>query len=239
MANKELPNLKDVSRVPEELLPVVYWWQDKGPKTVAWVLGLVFIAGAVLFWSEQRKASNNNAVTALALASQPEDFEALVSQGGKIASLARLDLAHGLYNAGDYSSALSAYDAVLAELSDPALVDIAKVGRACALEALGRLDEAQTAIESMDAELTQASRPHYLTSEILFAKARILCQKGDKSAAKAALHPLLNANKDSPLAKYTPQAERLRQLIDAYQAPAATPHAALAAPEQKVTEKTK
>lgn len=216
MANKELPTLNDVSRIPEELIPVVQWWQDKGPKTAAIAGAVIAVAAAILFYGASRQATQNDAVTALNLAAEAADYEAIVNSGAEAAPMGQLPLARGLYNAGDYGKALAAYDAALDDLDEPAFRDVAALGRACTLEALGRFDEALAAVEALEQTFPAEGPVHFLTSETLLAKARILCQKGDKAAAKAALKPLLEAAEGSVLAKYTPQAERTAKIIDAY-----------------------
>lgn len=248
MSNKDLPTLKDVSRVPEELLPVLRWWQDKGPKTLAYVAGVLVVAGALVFWFEQRKAGRASAVAALATASQAEDYEAIVALGTPATDVARLDLARSLYGAGDYEGALAAYEAVLGALKDPALKDIAAVGRVCSLEALGRLDEAMKDVLALEPEFAKSAAPHYLLPELLLAKARLLCQQGDKAAAKQALAPMLTAAEGTPLAKHKAQAERTVSIIEAYVkkslfdkaaevAPAPAPAAKEAAPATPAPEK--
>ncbi len=216
MSNKDLPRLKEVSNIPEELLPVWHWWQDRGPKTLAYVAGALIVAGAIVFWYEQGKSARAGAVVALNQAAQTEDYEAIVSTQTPITEVARLDLAKSLYEAEDYEGALTSYDVVLATLDDVALRDIAAVGRICALEALGRLDEAMTDVTALEGAFAQAQQPHYLQGALICAKARILCQQGNKDAAKQALAPLLTAADDTPLANYKEQAERTAKMIDAY-----------------------
>lgn len=216
MAKKNLPNLKDVSRIPEELLPVVYWWQDHGMKVLAYVVGIVLVAGAIYFWVEQRKASKSEALATLALSYPSVEFDALASSGGDAAPLAQLDQARSFYNAADYEGALALYDKVLKTLKGEPLEGIAQVGRICALEALGRLDEALDATNALEPVYSQAKPVHFLTAEVLFAKARILCQKGNKPEAKNALKPILDAPEASALAKYKPKAEQLIKIIDSY-----------------------
>ena len=230
MAKKELPTLKDVSRIPEELLPVVNWWQDHGPRTLGWVAAAVVVCAAAYFWHANQAAADANAVVALANAAQTADFEAVAALDAEASPLARLDLAHSLYAAGDYENALGVYEASLAELDDPAVRDIAAVGRVCALEALGRLDEALASAAELEAAFAKSATTHYLTSELILAKARILCQQGDKAAAQEALGPLLNAAEGSALAKYKPQAERTAQIIAAYEKKSLFDQAAEAAP---------
>ena len=216
MAKTDLPNIQDVSRVPDELLPVLHWWQDKGPKTLAIVGAAVLAAALVLYAVRRREATTDEALLALSIASQAEDFEAIATDGGKVAPIARLDQARALYAAGDYEGALAVYETAMKEIDDPALADIAKMGHVCALEALGRLEEALAEVTALEGAFAASTTPHYLAAEALFAHARILCQQGDKAAAKAVLAPVLTAAEGTALAKYTPQAERLVKMIDAY-----------------------
>ena len=220
MAKKEIPTLKDVARVPEELQPVVAWWQDHGPRTLAWAVAALAVCVGLYVWHGTDQAQDAAAAVALAQASDVEGFEGVVAMGTEAAPLARLALANALYTAGDAEGALAAYDASLAELDDPAVRDIAAVGRVCALEALGRLDAALAEAGALEAAFgADPARPHYLTPALTLAKARLLCQKGDKAAGKAALAPLLDAPEGSPLAAYKAQAERTVKMIDAYAGP--------------------
>ena len=235
MANKNLPNLKDVSRVPEELLPVVYWWQDHGMKVLAYVVGIVLVAGAIYFWTEQRKANKSEALATLALSYPPAEFDALASSGGDAAPLAQLDQARSFYSAADYEGALQVYDKALKTLKGKPLEGVAQVGRICSLEALGRLDEALEAVNALEPVYTQAQPVHFLAAEVLCAKARILCQKGNKPEAKLALKPILDAPESSALAKYKPKAELLGKIIDAYAPKSLFEKAAEVAPTQPAT----
>lgn len=217
MSGKNLPNLKDVSRVPEELLPVLHWWQDSGPKTLTYVGVAVAVIAAGYLWFERSRATREGAVEALSVAATVEDYEGVVAMGTDAAPLARLDLARALYAAGDAENALAVYDEVLADMDDPALRDIAVVGRICALEALGRLDDAVVAVTAAEPTILATEKPHYLAAELMLVKARVLCQKGDKTAAIAALAPMLTAADETPFAAYKPQAEHTKAMIEAYQ----------------------
>ena len=216
MSGKNLPNLNDVSRVPEELLPVLHWWQDSGPKTLAYVGAVVAIVAAGYLWVNHNRTTREGAVEALTMAATVEDYESVVAMGTDLAPMAKLDLARGLYTAGEYDNALTVYAEVLSEMDEPALRDIAVVGRICTLEALGRIDEALTAVAEAEPTIIASEKPHYLAAELTLVKARLLCQKGDKAAAKAALDAILTAAEDAPLAAYKPQAERTKAMVEAY-----------------------
>lgn len=214
---KELPNLKDVSRVPEELVPVVQWWQDRGPKTVTIVAVVLAVCGlAVYLWGRAERSADTAAI-ALPASETADAFLRVADLGTDAAPLARLDLARAYYSAGDFEEALKVYDAALDALSgEPALRDIAVVGRVCALEALGRTDEALAAVAEAEPAIIGTEPVHYLAGELILAKARLLCAKGDKPAAKAALALLTGAAETDILGRYKGRAERIVRIIDAY-----------------------
>ena len=216
MSAKNLPNLNDVSRVPEELLPVLHWWQDSGPKTLAYVGAVIAVVAAGYIGVSRARTAREGAVEVLSSAATVEDYESAVALNTPAASFARLDLARSLYATGEYESALAVYDAALADLSDVALRDIAVVGKICTLEALDRVDEALAMVAEAEPTILAAEKTHYLAAELLMAKARLICRKGDKVTAKAVLDPIVTAADDAPLAAYKAQAERTKAIIDAY-----------------------
>lgn len=243
---KELPNLNDVSRIPEELLPVVQWWQERGPKTVTIAACVLAVCALAVFLWDRAERTADTAAIALPAAETAADFEAVADLGSDAAALARLDLARAYFSAGDYEEALQVYDAAQDALDgQPALRDIAVVGRICTLEALNRTDEALAAVAEAEQTILGADPVHYLAGELILAKARLLCAKGDKAAAKAALAPLTDAAEGDPLARYAVRAERTVRIIDAYTGPqslfdqvsAAVPETK-AEPEAAATEPT-
>ncbi len=236
MSKKDLPNLKDVSRIPEELQPVVEWWQTKGPKTVGILAVGIAVVVACVWWWESAKAHDDAAVLAqLAVPNESydlgegevariEQLTQLAAQDSALTTIALLERAKAYYTAAEYEAALADYDTVVADLDDPALKDIAATGRIMTLEALGRIDEALDAIATLEGEFAQSATPHYLASELVCAKARLLAAKGDKGAAKAALAGLLmGADADAKS-----RAEMTMTMIDAYntKAPEVAPAAA-------------
>ena len=216
MAKKELPTLKDVSRIPEELRPVVNWWQDHGTKALTWAIGVLAVCVAAYLWNADNRAADAAAVAALATDAEV-DAQPVIDEGPAASPLLRLTQARSLYYAGDFEGALAVYEEARAALeSDPDLKGVADLGRANALAELGRLDEALSAVNALEPALTEGETPHYLLPDLLFAKANILCKQGDKAAAKEALKPLTDAPVESPLAKYAGRAESLTHIIDAY-----------------------
>ncbi len=234
MAKKDLPNLKDVSRIPEELIPVVQWWQEKGPKTLGYVAAVVIAVLLGTFWYERTQAKQDDAIVAYAtLPQQGQDTESsredtttmIIDSGAKMAPMARLDRAHALYttanSTADFEEALADYDAILATLDDPAVKDIAAFGRICTLEALKQYDAALEALTALEVSL-QETHKHYLSTQITCAKARLLCQKGDKDAAKATLATLLTSDEEA----VKERAEKTLKMIESYD-----PNAVIELPE--------
>ena len=216
MAKKELPTLKDVSRVPEELRPVVLWWQDHGTKALTWGIVVVAVCVAAYLWHADNRAAD--ATAAVALAGEADvDFQPAIEEAPASKPILQLAQARRLLEAGDYEGALTAYNEAREELAEDAdLKAIPEVGRIRALTELGRLDEALSIVNALEPSLTGGETPHYLLPDFLFAKAALLCKQGDKAGAKAALQPLLDAPVESPLAKFTVRAERMTHIIDAY-----------------------
>lgn len=155
MAKKELPTLKDVSRIPEELRPVVNWWQDHGTKALTWAIVAVAACVAAYLWHSDNRA--DDAQAEIALASEREvDLQPIIDEGPAAKPLLQLVQARSLYDAGDYEGALAVYgEAREALADDPDLKVVPEVGRICALTELGRLDEALSAANAIEAVLVE------------------------------------------------------------------------------------
>lgn len=216
MAKKELPTLKDVSRVPEELRPVVLWWQDHGTKALTWGIVVVAVCVAAYLWHADSRATD--AAAAVALAGEAEvDFQPVIDEGPDSKPVLQQVQARSLYLSGNYEGAATAYNEAREVLTaDIDLKAIPEVGRIYTLTEQGRLDEALSIANALEPTLTGGETPHYLLSGFLVAKANLLCKQGDKAGAKAALQPILDAPVESPLAKYTARAELWMQIVDAY-----------------------
>ncbi len=224
MSKKDLPNLKDVSRIPEELQPVVEWWQTKGPRTVGYVGAIILVVVAAFFWWESAEKKEASAVTTyLALPSETGALEEgelsrdtqltqIIEAGAAIAPALLLERAHSRYNAAEYDAALADYDEAIKTVDDPALKDIALVGHIMAQEACQHYDEALAEIAAIEATFAQAATPHFLANEVTLAKARILTAKGDKEAGKRALEALLASTDEAVKAN----AEQTLAIIEAY-----------------------
>ena len=216
MAKKELPTLKDVSRVPEELRPVVIWWQDHGTKALTWGIVVVAVCVAAYLWHADNRAADAKAAVALASPNEV-DVQPVIEAAPASKPLLQLVQAQSLYLSGNYEGAATDYNEAREVLTeDIDLKAIPEVGRIYTLTEQGRLDEALSIANALEPTLTGGETPHYLLSGFLFAKANLLCKQGDKAGAKAALQPILDAPVESPLVKYTARAELWMQIIDAY-----------------------
>ena len=229
MANKDIPNLKDVSRVPEELLPVLHWWQDRGPKTLAYVAVVTVAVGAGLLFYTQRQTKRAEAIVALSGAVQPEDFEGILEKSTSVDDAAGLGLARALFAAGDYEGALAAYGNVEDASPETPFAELAAFGKIATLEALARFDEAEGALAAFESAM-----PDFLKVDATLLKARLQCQKGDKALAKETLQPLLTATEETVQAL----AKRHEQMIDSYVPGSAEVVLPVALPEEVPTAET-
>lgn len=207
MSKKDIPNLKDVSRVPEELIPVIQWWQRNGSKTMTILSVVLGLSALVYYWKDTTEKNQDNAVVTFAQSSTTDDF-AIVADGNKGPAIAaRAAQARGLVNTCEYADALVICDQYLAQAEEPSIKAAFTMTKVHALEGEKRFDEALTTLEAMD--------PSFLDKEALFVKARLLCQKGDKDGAKAILAPLAADEATATRAK------DLINVIDAYGTPLA------------------
>ncbi len=196
-------------KIPEELLPVVEWWETNGKKAI--VVGVVaLIAGiAYLAWTTHQERARTAAAeaTSSALAAwaqcmdDPTSEEATAAiQGlrdsvatftGKGASVVKLTLANALFRRGtaeDYADALAIYDELLATGENlGAYGDIPALGRAHCLEATGKFAEAQAAFDAF----VEANPAAYQTLTAQLGAARCLAQADKKDEAVARLEKLM------------------------------------------------
>ncbi len=237
--------------IPEELLPVVEWWEKDGKKTLAIVGVAGVVALAIWAFNARRERAKDAAADALA-ASVSASRQVHLDPQGAAAQQAIADLvqqldAHGdsatgplmkLVLAADYcarrgegdlENALEIYEALVVPGATPdAYADIPFVGKAECLEALGRFDEARAAFEGFE-------ESHPLSTLKAAAKlgvARCLAQSGDKVGAIAHLEALKASATDDE----KPAIEMTLQLVKRWvpassRRPAPPPPAAPAAEE--------
>lgn len=189
-------------KIPEELLPVVEWWEKNGKRAVviAVVAGLAALAGWA--WTARRErnrqASGDASLTAARTVvpghQTPDAVDAVAnlidaygsSENGAAIKLEMAMLKYRLGKTEGYEEALAIYDALLAD--DPADIykDVAAVGRAYCLEALGRYGEAREAY----AKFVVDSPKSAYALDARLGEARSLAADGKKAEAIALLETI-------------------------------------------------
>ena len=196
-------------KIPEELLPVVEWWEQNGKQAMV-VAAVAAVAGLVYWsWDARRMRALDAADDALSVAVNTalqtqidaksaaavqsiEDLKAAVAASAdqKCAPALKLMLAAATFarkEAGDVEGALEIYDGMIASGETPSVyAEIPVVGRAQCLEALGRFDEARKAFDDFAASNTNS----YLRLTAQLGSARCLAQSGDRDGAVKALEEL-------------------------------------------------
>jgi hypothetical protein len=194
---KTEPEIPAFVKKAPELLPLWDWWVKEGRSTLMMlaVAGLVvagFYAGRN--WLRSRDAAANNALTN---AYTTEDLEMAVSSygGTKAGAALQIRLAKSYYDAERYEEALNTYDALIAKAAkNAAFADIAAVGRAYALEGLGKAKEAGEAFAAYADDPAHAASYLLLTAKLGAARCKALA--GDKDGAAKAFDALKAAAKD-------------------------------------------
>ena len=162
-----------------------------------WVIIAAIAVGGYYGVKNHVAAKKIAASEAVVNAYTAEELEEAVAKFGTTASggALKLRLAKKYFDAGRYQEALDQYEALAKDAPD-GFADIPVVGRAQALEGLGKFAEAQKAFE----EFAAANPNNYLTLTAQLGAARTLAEGGD---AKAALDRLaaLKASATDELAK--------------------------------------
>lgn len=127
-----------------------------------------------------------------------EELESAVSKFGSTASggALKIRLAKKYFDAGRYQEALDQYEALVKDAPD-GFADVPVVGRAQALEALGKYAEAQQAYD----DFVAVNPKSYLTLTAQLGAARSLAQSGDAKAALERLAELTTAVGGDEIAK--------------------------------------
>lgn len=145
-----------------------------------WVIVAAVAVGGYYGVKHHVAAKKIAASEAVVSAYTAEELEEAVSKFGSTASggALKLRLAKKYFDAGRYQEALDQYEALTKEAPD-GFADIPVVGRAQALEALGKFAEAQKAFDDFAA----ANPNNYLTLTAQLGAARTLAEGGDAKAA--------------------------------------------------------
>ena len=174
--------------LPIEMLPLYDWWRANGGQFLITLLTTAILVGGVWAFVQYREAKISGANKELMQASSVEDLESVVAKYGstKAGNAARLRLAKAYFDASNYEESLNTYNTCLSKGAPNGFVEIAKLGRAHALEALNRLDDALAAYQAFDKE----SAGHFLQPQAKMGIARIYTLQGKKDEAKKLLENL-------------------------------------------------
>lgn len=168
------------SHVNPELLPLIEWWEKDGKKILLVLVVLVAAWGAFRYWKSSRAQTQAAASQALTSAWTTQELEDAVAKYGtqKSGPALKLRLAKSYFDEARYEEALQQYDALCAAPLD-GFEAIPVLGRAHALEALGRFEEAEAAFGDFVA--THEDDPLALTATLGLARTR--AERGRKDDA--------------------------------------------------------
>jgi len=173
--------------IPEELLPVLEWWEKDGKQTVAILLvaGLA-VAGyyGVKGWRDGRRIAAADSLMTAYTAEELEDAVAGYGSTQSGASL-RMRLAKKYFDAERYQEAFDVYAALEGSAPD-GFEDVPAVGKAQCLEALGKFDEAVRAYDAF----AEAKPKSFLALTAQLGAARSVAASGDKAKALERLEAL-------------------------------------------------
>ena len=196
--------------VPEDLAPAWEWFQTYGGQFLVLIsIGIIVGFGSMYF--VQHRAERAEKASTELLANDPSALEDTIKKYGDtppgIAANLRLAKAH--YDAQNYTEALDDYDNFLKKHATHSFSDVARVGRAYSLAALGRGPEALAAFQTFKKE-----KPgNYLVPQATLGEAVCLAMADKKSEAKALLDDLRAANRETA---WDLAAKRLQGVIDRY-----------------------
>ena len=179
--------------IPEELLPVIEWWEKDGKKTLAVAaVAAVAVAGyyGVKGWREARSIAAGEAFLNSETVEELES--AVASYGGtRTGAALKLRLAKAYYDAGSCESAAELYRS-LDGAAPEGFEDVPALGLAECLEAQERFAEAIAAYEAFAEE--RPASPFALGARI--GAARCLVQSGERDKAMERLAALKEEVRD-------------------------------------------
>ena len=194
--------------IPEELLPVIEWWEKDGKQTLA----IVAVCGiAVLGYygvKHHREAQAEAASEALLGATVVDERAEAASryEGTKAGPAIRLQLAKAYFDAENYEMALGLYEKLVGHAPD-GFEAAPELGKAMCLEALERYDEALAAFDAF----AQAHSGSYQALTAKLGAARAIAAGGDKAKALERLDALKEEVKDDERA--VARVEAAKQLV--------------------------
>lgn len=211
---KEVKNIKPIpENLPEELLPLYDWWREKGVKSVSAALAIALAAAGIMGYMHLRKNRIADANIELTQANSVEELEGVVAEYGntKAGNAARIRLAKAYYDASKYENALASYEECENNGVPKGFEDVVTLGRAHALEALEKTEQAFAVYKSF----TESRKESYLYPQAAMGLARVTTLQGDKDAAKKILEEL-KAKKTDETA-WEMAIANLEEIIDRYE----------------------
>lgn len=199
-------------RIPDELLPVVEWWERDGKQTLAILAVAAVLAGCWFGVKSWRQSRIDAAGDAFLNAESVEELEAAVASFGssKAGPALRMRLAKAYYDARNYESALFAYGE-LQNNAPKGFEDLPYLGAAECLEALERYDEALKAFDSFVTE--RPASPFVFEARLGYV--RVLAQSGDREGAQNRIAAMKEEFKDDSAA--TERLEAAEDLVKRWQ----------------------
>ena len=204
-------NLPEIVKKCPELLPLWDWWVKDGRSTVVWLLVAAAIVGGVYAWRNWRASRTAAAAEALTSAFAADELEAAVANYGSSSTgeALKLRLAKSYFDTERYDEALKVYDELIGKATEHGpFSDIAVIGRAYALEALGQYDEANKVFADFAADEVNAKSYLKLTADL--GAARTIALKGDREGAINAIEALEKTVKSDDFAAKA----RIERMLD-------------------------
>lgn len=204
--------------LPEELLPLYDWWKANSQHVIITAAAAIVIIGGVFAFKQYSDNKTTGANQELLRATSLDELEGAVAKYGstKAGNAIRLRLAKAYYDASKYEEARDAYDMCIRKGAPAGFKEVAELGRAHALEGLGRLDDAMAAYTAFEKKHAE----HFLQPQAVMGAARVLTLQGKKDEAKKRLENLKAqktgdaawemaiANLDGIVDRYEPRAVR-------------------------------
>jgi len=199
--------------LPEELLPLYDWWKAKGPQSIISISAVALIGFGAFAFIRYKKSKAAEANIEMRQAVSVDDLEAVVAKYGNLkpGNTTRLRLAKAYYDASKYKEALEAYDACTSKGVSKEFADLILLGRAHALEALEKNEEALQIFK----DFSENHKESYLYPQAKMGLARVLTRQGNKDEAKKLLEELKAEKTDDPMWEMT--IANLEDVVERYE----------------------
>ncbi|MGB5830513.1 MAG: tetratricopeptide repeat protein [Thiohalocapsa sp.] len=171
------------------------WWRENLFALLGGLLIIALLGAGLVLWQSRIQLHQTEAVVAVRQAPTTETKLKAAEQFLDVEAIAGdlLLIAADQYRQGEYAAALKTYQMFLANYSDHALNNAARLGQASAQEASGEIDAALKGFLSVS-----SVRPKNTYNPIgLLNAARIYQQQGDETKRKEILTQLANDYSDS------------------------------------------